>query len=221
MCDATKAISNAFRLVFGDDIIELMCWFHAKCAMGDHVANLIPKNEQNEVISDIDVLQLSQTPDMFRKASELFLEKYAKHEEFIAYFKEQWLTLHPNWYEGVCTPKKAPSNNNGLEVFNRSIKGEKTMRKRLPLQIFFNQLLTWIKTWGARYVGGASEILANPRIDLPLMVPAGNEKDLSKSNHCLLEWKTFNVFKTNTFMGWWTVVPENTWIEGRAYFKKI
>lgn len=71
MCDAAKAISNAFRLVFGDDIIESMCWFHAKCAMGDQVANLIPKNEQHEVISDIDVLQLSQTPDMFRKASEL------------------------------------------------------------------------------------------------------------------------------------------------------
>lgn len=112
------------------------------------------------------------------------------------------------------------------------------MRKRLPLQIFFNQLLTWIKTWGARYVGGASEILANPRIDLPLMtkgyqwkkenkaikhnpngfimVPAGNEKDLSKWNHCLLEWKTFNDFKTNAFMGWSTVVPQNNWIEGRC-----
>lgn len=146
--------------------------------------------------------------------------------------------MHPNWYEGVCTPQKAPSCNNGLEVFNRTIKDEKTLRKRLPLQSFFKLLLVWIHSWGARYVCGADEVLAHPRIDVPLMtsgyqwkkenkvikyhpegfikVPAGKEKDLSKWDLCMLDWKTFDEFKTNAFMGWSTIIPENNWIDGRC-----
>lgn len=81
-----------------------MSRFHAKC---DHVATLIPKDKQKEIISDIDTLQLSQNTEMFEKASTLFLEKYAKYEKFIDYFKQQWLHLHPNWYEGACAPIKA------------------------------------------------------------------------------------------------------------------
>lgn len=47
-----------------------------------------------------------------------------------------------------------------------------------------------------------------------IMVPSGNDVDLSNWNKCLLQWETFDDFKKNTFMGWSTIVPENNWIEG-------
>lgn len=124
VCDAAKAISNGYRNVHGDDFIEIMCWFHAKCAMEDKVAVLIPKERQAEVISDIETLQLAQNPGLFEKASQLFLLKYNQFEDFILYFEQQWLNLNRNWYEGACTDVgiNAPSTNNGLEVFNRTIK---------------------------------------------------------------------------------------------------
>lgn len=108
---------------------------------------------------------------MFEKASTVFLEKYAQYDAFIDYFKQQWLHLHRNWYEGACVNvKKAPSNNNGLEVFNWTIKDEKTLRRRLLLQTFFNQLLGWVHSWLARYVGGDNQILSHPIIDNPLTI---------------------------------------------------
>lgn len=96
MCDAAKAISNAFRAVFGCDIVELMRWFHAKCAMKDHVATLIPQNKQKECLEDINKLQLSSNPSVFQKASQLFIDTYQEHEAFVDYFKVQWLHLHSN-----------------------------------------------------------------------------------------------------------------------------
>lgn len=229
MCDAAKAISNGFREVFGHHILELMCWFHAKCAMKDHVLTLIPPAMQKECLEDIDKLQLSENETVFRKASQLFIEKYCQHQDFVEYFKEQWLNLHSNWYEGASFPIKAPSCNNGLEVFNRTLKDEKTLRRKLPLQVFFKRLLDWVHTWGNRYVGGANTVSVEPKIDLPLMtkayqwkkenkqvkkhpdgylmVPAGKDIDLVNWPKCL-EWKTFDEFKTNIFMGWSTIVPD-------------
>lgn len=60
-----------------------------------------PKMLQGEILNDIDKLQLSSTPEIFDKASTLFLEKYKDHEVFVTYFEEQWLRLHRNWYEGA------------------------------------------------------------------------------------------------------------------------
>lgn len=54
-----------------------------------------------------------------------------------------------------------------------------------------------------------------------LMVPSGNETDLSEF-HKIYMWETFNEYKVNAFKGYCTVVPED-WIKGTctcpAYFK--
>lgn len=195
--------------------------------MYDHVSTLIPSDKRVECLQDIDKLQLSKNDKTFRKASQLFLEKYAEYDEFVAYFNTQWLALHRNWYEGASVPMKAPSCNNGLEVFNRTLKDEKTLRRRLPLQVFFNQLLTWIHTWGSRYIGGANVISNKPVIDMPLMtkgyqwkkenkivkknpdgflmVPAGKDIDLDNWGKFRM-WETFDEFKT--------IVPIKNWIDG-------
>lgn len=126
--DAAKAIPNGFQKVFGDDFIEIMCGYHAKVAMLKNIALLVPKEHQDQVVEDIDSLQLAQNPAMFGNASSLFIEKYADLADFVDYFSQQWLHLHKNWYEGACVDRgiKAPSCNNDLEIFNRTIKDEKT-----------------------------------------------------------------------------------------------
>lgn len=237
MCDAAKAISNGFRAVYGDDIIELMCWYHAKVAMIENITHTIPKELKDNVISDIDILHFAQTPAIFDKASKLFVQKYEEYEDFITYFKEQWLELHPNWYEGACADinVKAPSCNNGLEIFNRTIKDEKTLRQRLPLQKFITQLLQWVESWSRRYEADLSVYSFAPVVELPLltkayqwvklnkkvkqhkdgfmMVPA-NKAEISEW-HLTSQWETFDMFRTNAFKGWTTVVPANNeWIHG-------
>lgn len=37
VCDAAFAIINGCKYVFGDDIIVITCWYHAKTAMEDHL----------------------------------------------------------------------------------------------------------------------------------------------------------------------------------------
>lgn len=260
MSDAAKAIPNAFMSVYSDDIIELMCWYHMKVAAEAKIRFYFPKNLQDEVIRDLEKLQLSQNPKIFEKSSNLFLEKYEAYAEFIDYFTEQWLVLHRNWYEGACVKStnednennktneylKAPSTNNALESFNKSVKAEKTLRERLSLENFINQLMTWIKQWSDRYDEGATVFLEDPKIDLPLltksyqwtrlnkevkrsshgnflMVPAEGATDL-KEWHQIYEWDTFDEFKENAFKGYCTVVPEEDWIKGTctcpAFFKQ-
>lgn len=122
-----------------------------------------------------------------------------------------------------------------MEVFIRTIKDEKTFRKRLPVQQFFNLLLTWIESWGRRYEGGASTYYINVQIDLEIetkayqwvkmkkevrkhptadffMVPAGESLTLEHWTDTL-EWDTFNEYRLNVFKGWSTKVMEE-WING-------
>ena len=58
-----------------------------------------------------------------------------KHEDFIRYFKSEWLTAHSGWYEGYS--EYTPSTNNALEATNNVIKRENTFRERLVLSRFF------------------------------------------------------------------------------------
>lgn len=192
---------------------------------------------------------MAQNTAMFDKASALFIEKYANFPEFVEYFSQQWLHLHRNWYEGACVDLgiKAPSCNNGLEVFNRTIKDEKTLRKRLPLQHFIRLLLVWIESWARGYDAGASTYHTEVKIDLPMetksyqwvkmkkeirkhpsadfyMVPADEHLTLDHWTDSL-EWNSFDEYRSNVFKGWSITIIENTdeWINGTCncpYFLK-
>lgn len=126
-------------------------------------------------------LQLSQNPAMFEKASQLFLCKYERFEDFTKYFAHQWLKMNRNWYEGACS--------------DIGIKDEKTFRKRLPLQQFFIQLLTWVESWGNRFVAVANVISMNPVIDLPLTTKSYQWARMNKKNKKLCTCNCASYFK--------------------------
>ena len=95
-----------------------------------------------QLLKDLDSLQLSQSPDVFEKASQLFMNKYASYEDFLSYFIYEWLEEFRNWYEGAA--ENAPATNNELETFNRYFKEERTLRERLPVAEFIDRLCQWI-----------------------------------------------------------------------------
>jgi hypothetical protein len=119
-----------------------------------------------EIKQDIQFLQLSQNRFIFDKGAGLFLEKYYQIDtedsdyiylaseaiiDFLQYFDHEWITLHPNWFEGFCSPNNvaAPSTNNGTEGTNSVIKDETTLREQLSLGQFhtasFKMMTKWSK----------------------------------------------------------------------------
>ncbi len=111
--DAAKSIQNSFKEVFGEEKLVVMCWAHMKKNVSKKVEKFVTPEFQTEISSDIDILQLSQSDDIFDKASILFLDKWYEETEFIDYFKAEWLDSNRFWYEGA--EKLTPSTNNALE----------------------------------------------------------------------------------------------------------
>lgn len=119
--DAAGSIHNGFRAVFGDDIIIVMCWFHAKKAMEKQSRLIVQKANQAEILKDIEYLHLASTPEMFRYGAQLFLTKWSTTEsEFCAYFSDEWLIKNPNWFIGAAS--FVPCHNNALEAANGVLK---------------------------------------------------------------------------------------------------
>lgn len=120
VCDAAGAIINAFIEVFGDEVIVVMCWYHAKVAMEEHLT-MVKNENQQEIMSDIEFLHIASTREMFDNAVLLFMHKWmSKEPDYCQYFEEQWLTKHRNWYLGAA--EHIPCHNNALESSNRYLK---------------------------------------------------------------------------------------------------
>lgn len=120
VCDAAGAIINAFIEVFGDDVTVVMCWFHAKVAMEEHLKMVKEENRQ-EIMADIEFLHIASTPEMFDNAAGLFMCKWMpKEPSYSKYFEDQWLIKHRNWYLGAA--EHTPCHNNALESSNRYLK---------------------------------------------------------------------------------------------------
>lgn len=233
--DASGAIHNAAKTVFGPNIFIRMCWFHMKKALRLYLAQTVNgKATHNVILSDVSTLQLSQTPEIFARASKLFLQKYKKHDVFCKYFQKVWLKEHRNWYEG-CTSIPSPSTNNALESWNSLIKREKTFRSRYPLNQFLDLFLGWHKEWSQEYTSGAKTVIEVPTVDLDLLTNSYNWARLNKPLKSLTDdagskyynisagnevkpvdwtliesWTTFDQFKTRAFIGW-KIVWETNW----------
>lgn len=166
--DMSGAIHNGAKAVLGIYIFIRACWFHMKKALRLQLAQLIKdKRTQIAILSDVDTLQLSQNPDVFNRASKLFIQKYQKHKEFVSYFNDEWLVQHRNWYEG-CTPIPSPSTNNALESWNSLIKKEKSYRNRFPLNQFLNLFSEWHLQWSQEYTSGMKQVFEIPTVSLGL-----------------------------------------------------
>lgn len=163
-----KAIQNAFRATF-EGAAVITCWFHVKKAAFTRPEKLIRDQQKlNSLARDLAALQISQTPEIFELAAQLFIAKWRlESEEFANYFHEEWLTRNKNWYEGFA--KRVPSTNNALESHNRTIKDEQTLRQRMEIGVFRVQMYAMIRQWSVEYNSGLNEIIHDkPKIDLSL-----------------------------------------------------
>jgi uncharacterized protein YneR len=157
MADAAEAITNGIEESDIIIIIRGMCWFHCKKSVDKQIIKVKDSNKRSASITSIICLQLSQTPAIFKAASKLFLNEYILDEDedvriFIKYFKDNWIDINSNWFEGYNHPNNAgsTSNNNGNESVNGLIKREDTLRNLLSLSSFMSvayAILCEIRQW--------------------------------------------------------------------------
>lgn len=167
IADAADSIKNGFVEVFGDKKKLVMCWAHVRRNVSKNLSKYIrDKKKQAALMFDLDQLQLSRSPEILEKASQLFVKKWEKESiEFVDYFTKEWLQQHRNWYEGYA--KDTPSTNNALEATNRVIKDEQTFRERLDLSQFRFVLYNMVRQWSIEYEQGLNTInLSKPDIEL-------------------------------------------------------
>ena len=136
IADAAEAITAGFRNVFGDGFTRVTCWAHINRVYETRLVCIKDKVIQEKINSEIHLLQACNTPELFTRASQLWLRKWEKSSisgvrEFILYFRSQWLENNFGWYAGHAPLH--PSTNNGLESCNRVVKGKDTLRSRLLL----------------------------------------------------------------------------------------
>ncbi|CAF5148201.1 unnamed protein product, partial [Rotaria magnacalcarata] len=136
ICDATDAIKNDFKNVFGYSYNQIMCWAHMKRNVENRISHINDKDIAKEILEDIEMLQLSNSTIIFKLASTLFMKKWKLNNkktdqsilEFLNYFDNEWLKSNAGWYEGLQL--YVPNTNNALEATNRTIKDVGTFSER-------------------------------------------------------------------------------------------
>ncbi|KAH9644325.1 hypothetical protein HF086_003110 [Spodoptera exigua] len=170
---------------------------------------------------------------LFQRA---FLHKHAKEEQFISYFKQEWVSLNPNWYLGSA--EGSPVTNNALESFNRSIKDSHTLRERLPLSRFISVATNMVKEWSKDHKPETFKTL--PPIELKDWTLAYQWAKLDKNVKFLesdsglntyivrsstasdmtftQDWDTFDGYKKNAFAYWRVALPtqQTAWVNGKC-----
>ena len=111
MADAAPAITNGFNESVIECLIRGMCWFHVKNCTDKKIKMIKDEKKRADIISNIVLMQLCQTPEVFLAAVKLFLKEWANDPDedvvaFIAYFKKEWLDMNSNWFEGYNNPHK-------------------------------------------------------------------------------------------------------------------
>lgn len=238
--DASQAIREAFRRVFGPDCSVLMCWAHAFRNISKH-SHLI-KGSKSDILDGIRVLQVSPDAETFAEGVKLFIKKYKDSErEFIDYMNKIWFTTHSTWFEGAAD--RLPSTNNGLESFNNVIKREETLRERMPVGQFSNQCLISVSRWSKQY-GMDKKIASKPTLNLedwtyayqwaksPKKVrskgfgdlteyfcPAGKTVTLSEADVRRARkrsWRSFDDFRSHASAAWIVTMRNEEWVDARC-----
>lgn len=188
-----------------------MCYFHMKKCIKDHLRTkdwAIAKATRTRILVDLDHLHLCWTNEHFSAAAQLFTAKWNGEgcNEFVRYFKTNWLDKNDNWYMGASPG--SPSTNNALESFNNIIKKKATLRKKLPLSRFIIEM--WSrdmsfdsepKTWLAAYTFIKEKRKIEEKFDgeeshilCPAVGTVVNHKHVDTSQRC--DWRTFGEFST-------------------------
>lgn len=239
IADASLAIQNAFRSVFGEHSTLVMCWAHMRKNVVKHLS-LATLTAREELISDLDFLQVSMDKEAFSKGLQLFKAKWSASEpDFLDYLEIDWFTTHLGWYE-MHAPG-VPSTNNALESFNATIKREETLRERMPLSQFLPLCLESSTRWSEPY-GEDKQIAATPtytladwtdayawvklnktvtvkeQADTTMYICPGNDK-LTVTNADVQRvlnriWNKFDLFKRRSTALWIVTITGDNWQEG-------
>lgn len=145
IADGAEEIRQSIVEIF-PDIKLVMCWAHASKKMKEHLDKYVKDPKMNQQIyADILKLQLSQSQEIFSKAAILFLHEHRAEENFVNYFKKEWIDKRTGWYEGVS--HMCPSTNNAQEATHRAIKLLWTMHNRIGLKEMGALVLEIIFSW--------------------------------------------------------------------------
>lgn len=171
VADAFEAIANAYYEIWPDGK-NVICWFHVHKNVQERTRSS-PHNDQ--ILSDLGMLQRCPNEQSFNKLSSLFLSKWAPIEaNFTEYFRNQWLQAsHKKWYEGIAF--FVPSTNNCLESTNNRIKDDFGLRHRCSLGAFKGKLASMLNHLSCEY----RDKVKNVQTKVPL------KKELWKSAY---EW---------------------------------
>lgn len=183
VCDASKAIQNAFLSVFGKEgTTIIMCWFHVHKNVTKKLSTFVKvKATKDAILSDLTFLQLIATVSYFETALDLFLKKWENEADFVAYFKEEWINQNPNWYEGAM--QNVPSTNNALEATNRVLKDDVTGRERLSIGEFISVLADMISRYSRR---STTDLKMSLTPSIPNLTWSAAHK-WAKENHTLVK----------------------------------
>lgn len=131
LADAAWCIKNGFAEKWPNATV-LMCYFHVAVKVDER----LKKDFQDEKIrkmvkEDFHLLQLAQSPEVFQKASKLFINKYEYNRSFVEYFEKEWIKKNPNWFEGAA--ETTPSTQCGQESTHGKIKQTFTNNERISM----------------------------------------------------------------------------------------
>jgi SWIM zinc finger len=173
--DASAAIKGAFRAWCEDvDKKEIVCWAHVYRNIEKHKHLCSDETIRNNILTDVKVLQLCSSPEIFAAVAKLFLKKYQSLSsaiDFITYIDNSWLKQNCTWFEGYSLDN--PSTNNCLEATNNNIKREHTLRKRLGLDDFFQVVTRGIVLgWSIDRRDSEKTISDRPKISLKMWTAA-------------------------------------------------
>ena len=86
------------------------CWFHVKNNLQAKLNSVEDLKIRAEIIADLFLLQLCQTPEIFTSAIDLFFQKWEVNVEdnqlehsitvFLKYFNDTYVKQNSNWFEG-------------------------------------------------------------------------------------------------------------------------
>lgn len=231
--DASNAIRNAFDNSFPNSK-KLMCWFHVMYNINKKIRSF-DKLVKISIQEDLRYLQEAQSEKIFKRAMNLFINKYQKDQpKFIDYMNLQWFNTHNLWYEGAS--KNLPSTNNCLESFNNVIKNEETLHYRAQMADFFPKIISAINNWSLNYFFKNKEFKKEPEITKKLWQQAhyminkhkigilnkedrniytipNNSKQLSiefQNNYHNNNWNTFDQYKLRNFTMFLISIPLKT-----------
>lgn len=132
LADAAWQIKNGFIEKWPRAKI-LMCYYHVAVKVDERLNKEIKDESiRKSAKEDFHTLQLSQSPEVFHKASQLYLKKYEAYGNFVNYFSNEWLKKNPNWFEGASELK--PSTQCAQESTHGKIKQTFTKNERVSMQ---------------------------------------------------------------------------------------